>query len=138
MAGSGQPGQINCDCDGDSPCRDYVLNEEPYNRVLPRTRAEKKARDKARWEVIRQRGGDVPDVLKNTTPRSDDSDRGGNGGGPSTSFTCVVTDARGHNRSRSRRDVSYHSKILNALVCRGYAWLQGLEREKNSLLNHIY
>ena len=135
MIGDG-PGPFNCECDGDSPCREYVIGEEPSDRLLPRTRVEKKARDKARWEVIRQRGGDVPDVLKNTTPRSDDSDRGGNGSGPS--FSCVVTDARGHNRSRSRRDISYSSKILNALVCRGYAWLQSLEREKNSLLNHMY
>ena len=124
---------VACDCDPEEACHDW--DPEDDSRPLPRSHAEKEARDRARWERIRQRGDDVPSNIP--TPRSDDPE-GGDGDGSGTSFSCVVTDARGHNRSRSRRDISYSSKILNALVCRGYAWLQSLEREKNSLLNHIY
>ena len=121
---------IECDCDPEEVCHDW--DPEDDSRPLPRSYAEKEARDRARWEQIRQRGDDIPSHIP--TPRSDDPE-GGDGNGRGSTFSC---DARGHSRSRSRRDISYNSKILSAIICRGYAWLQSLEREKNSLLNHIY
>ena len=121
--------------------REQRLNNVPLSPAaaadLPRSPAENEARDRARWEQIGQRGDDVPSNIP--TPRSDDPEGGdGDGRGSTATFSCVVTDARGHNLSRSRRDTSYSSRILNALVCRGYSWLHSLEKERNSLLNHIY
>ena len=110
--------------------REQRLNNVPLSPAaagdLPRSLAE-----------IRQRGDNIPSNIP--TPRSDNPE-GGNGDGrvSTATFNCVVTDARRQNHSRSRRDTSYSSRILNALVCRGYSWLHSLEREKNSLLNHIY